>query len=328
MSSSFRILGKCGLSFAFLLADVAVSRADQLSVVSGAGGAQEVACFELGRNTARLAVSERSEDGCLLMTFSRGGLDQGPGTATSLEAGLPGESSDPTTAVGFVTGVSCEEASTWTATSVTEYCADEAGVRVSRLDGAHRLDVEIPRAFGLQRGDLLVAIDGKAELISVPLLEEGLAASAPLVETAGMVRLKEMFRDPGLAEEMFLGALILRDRQDAQTESSSAGCGNVCFQCALSVGRMFAGVAGVVYGCNVPIAALSLGQTCVVAFASLSWTVADTSTQCIACDQCRHPPPPGGSAGCDQAGGCCPRGYHACCGNACCSDTNPPGGCN
>ena len=329
MRSSLRVLAKCGLSVSLLLATVAVARADQLSGQVEAGGASDVAYFDLGDRTIRLAVSERPENGCLLITFAHGGHCQGPGASTSPESELPGVSSSASAAVEFAGGAIREEPSTWTTTSVTEYCADETGMRISRLAGAHRLDVEVPRDFGLSRGDLLVAINGRAELISVPLLEDGFAVGEPLVEAAGIERLKEIFGDPGLAEELLLGGLILRDREVARTESSSSGCGTVCVQCALSIGRMFAGVGGVVLGCNFPMAGLSVGQTCVVAFAALTWTVGDSSAACIACDQCRNPPPPpGGSTNCGQAGGCCPRGYHPCCGNACCSDTNPPGSCN
>ncbi len=330
MRSSLRILAKCCLSIPLLFAAMAVARADQPSGQDEAGSASDVAYFDQGGRAMRLAVSESPEKGCLLITFACGELGQGPGSVTFPAPEQPGVASDASAAVEFVGAGIREEPSKWAATSVTEYCADETGMRMSRLAGAHRLDVEIPPDFGVSRGDLLITIDGKTELISVPVLEHGFAEGEALVAVVGIARLKEIFGDPGLAEEMFLGASILRDRQVARTESTPGGCGTVCFQCATGIGGIFAAIGGLVGGCNPGAAVTTIGGSCVLAFAVLSLATGNASAQCLACDQCRNPPPPpgGSTGGCGQPGGCCPQGYHSCCGNSCCSDTNPPVGCH
>jgi hypothetical protein len=60
----------------------------------------------------------------------------------------------------------------------------------------------------------------------------------------------------------------------------------------------------------------------ITAIASYVWSVFFTGGAC-------NPPGPGccSDGTCQDPAGCCDEGYHECCGNLCCSDTNPPGTC-
>lgn len=142
--------------------------------------------------------------------------------------------------------------------------------------------------------------------------------------------LVEQFVDSGAFLNSYVGFALIAERIFS-TYNNQNGCAAACMGCAGSMLLSVASFLAIVGACGAAVGtAGAMALACAAAVFGHIGSNAVMLSSCASCGDCVSPGPPGGGGGGggNDPSGECPAGYHDCCNNSCCSDENPPAGCN
>jgi hypothetical protein len=236
------------------------------------------------------------------------------------------------------TGVDLSGPLRWDRTLTYEICKDASGASVRWRTPSDDVTFRFPRTAG----DPVVSVNGLAAAIPEAYARrlgavvagggDPSATETPARLTALFDRLRDRPDFYRIVGDFLAHAIRLGERFEWPAPGPlPSGCGFSCSKCGFAlVVLVGGGAAGIIAGCNPVSTGATGGASCVAALAGVGGATWNAIEACRGCDQCLHPPNPdqpdpgGGGSGCEDPSGCCPKDYHECCNNQCCSDLNPP----
>jgi hypothetical protein len=193
--------------------------------------------------------------------------------------------------------------------------------RASYVVGQDRLSMTLPRS-------VVDAIPFPEDRLEVEL-NEFVVSLEPLRYV--LPPLADRFVDGGAFVSSYIRLELILERIFSN-QAEQPSCVGVCMSCAASGIMSVASFLAIAGSCTAAVAtAGAMTPLCAAALLAHIGANITAISFCGLCVECLNPGPPGGGGGgggAEDPSGSCPPGYHECCSNQCCSDVNPPSGCD